>query len=275
VFERDYWGTSLVAAQCRVPCALFLHHAGLNRTNRFMLPWIRRRFLLPSENLRRWLISRGVSACNTDVLYNPVDTKHFSPNAALREETRARLGIAADEILVGYIGRLESNKGILPFANALTTAMDRVPKLRALWVGFGRREAELDAYIQGTPYANRHLRRAWTEEMLPYYSAMDMVALPSTGREAFGRVLIEAQSCAIPVLGSDIGGIAETMDVGITGKLVAPGDSAAWADALTELALDPEARRTMGEAGRAFVRNTFDSCRIATAFEKLLSTTPH
>lgn len=270
VFERDYWGTALVAAQCRVPVALFLHHAGLKRSNRLVLPWIRRQFLLPSENLRRWLISRGVSACNTDVLYNPVDTNYFSPNAQLRMEERARLGVAPDEILVGYIGRIESNKGILPFANALNIAMTRVPKMRALWVGFGRREAELDAFIQSTPHADRHMRRPWTEDMLPYYSAMDMVALPSTGREAFGRVLIEAQSCAIPVLGSDIGGIAETMDVGITGRLVAPGDSEAWADALTELAQDPEARRTMGEAGRAFVRNTFDSCRIATAFEKLL-----
>ena len=273
VFERDYWGTALVAAQCRVPLALFLHHAGLKRSNRLVLPWIRRRFLLPSENLRRWLIAHGVSACNTDVLYNPIDTNYFRPDAALREQERARLGVAPDEILVGYIGRIESNKGILPFANALTLAMGRVPKLRALWVGFGRREAELDALIQATPHAARHLRRPWSEDMLPFYSAMDIVALPSTGREAFGRVLVEAQSCAIPVLGSDIGGIAETMRAGTTGMLVPPGDSEAWAAAVTRLALDPDERRTMGAAGRAFVCETFDSGRIATAFEKLLYST--
>lgn len=273
VFERDYWGTALVAAQCRVPLALFLHHAGLKRSNRLVLPWIRRRFLLPSENLRRWLISRGVSAGNTDVLYNPVDTNYFRPDPMLRDSERAQLGIAADEVLVGFIGRIESNKGVLPFAEALNHAMARVPNMRALWVGFGRRESELDAFIQNSPFAHRHLRRPWTEDMLPYYSAMDMVALPSTGREAFGRVLVEAQSCAIPVLGSDIGGIAETMDVGTTGQLVAPGDVDAWSNALTSLASDPAMRKTMGQAGRAFVRHTFDSSTIASAFEKLLHST--
>ena len=271
VFERDYWGTALVAAQCRVPVALFLHHAGLKRSNRMVLPWVQRRFLLPSENLRTWLIAHGVAACNTDVLYNPVDTDYFRPNPSLRAQERTRLGIAPDDIVVGYIGRIESNKGILPFANALTFAMDRVPKMRAVWVGFGRREPELDALIQSTPHADRHLRQPWTEDMRAHYSVMDMVALPSTGREAFGRVLIEAQACAIPVLGSNIGGIAETMDVGTTGKLVAPGDVNAWADALTEMAADAETRATMGAAGREFVRNRFDSCRIATAFEKLLN----
>lgn len=273
VFERDYWGTALVAAQCRVPLALFLHHAGLKRSNRLVLPWIRRRFLLPSENLRGWLISRGVAAGNTDVLYNPVDTNYFRPDPLLREAERARLGIAPHEVLVGFIGRIESNKGVLPFADSLNRAMTRVPNMRALWVGFGRRESELDAFIQSTPNADRHLRRPWTEDMLQYYSAMDMVALPSTGREAFGRVLIEAQSCAIPVLGSDIGGIAETMCVGVTGQLVAPGDVEAWSDALTALSLDPVRRKAMGLAGRTFVRSTFDSSTIASAFEKLLHST--
>lgn len=273
VFERDYWGSAWVAARCGVPLALFLHHAGMKRTNKLLLPLSRRRFILPSEDLRQWLISRGFSASTTDVLYNPIDTEHFKPNAELRDAERARLGIAPDEVLVGYIGRIESNKGILPFANAMNTAMERVPNLRALWIGFGRREAELDACIASTPNAHRHMRRGWSEEMLAYYAAMDIVVLPSTGRESFGRVLVEAQSCEIPVLGSNIGGIAETMKPGATGRLVAPGDSAAWADAITSLALDKDGRRAMGAAGRAFVRERFDSASIVKAFVKLLHAT--
>lgn len=109
--------------------------------------------------------------------------------------------------------------------------------------------------------------------MLAYYAAMDIVVLPSTGRESFGRVLVEAQSCEIPVLGSNIGGIAETMKPGATGRLVAPGDSAAWADAITSLALDKDGRRAMGAAGRAFVRERFDSASIVKAFVKLLHAT--
>ncbi len=271
VFERDYWGTALVAAQCRVPLHLFLHHAGLKRSSRMVIPWVRRHFLLPSENLRHWLISRGVSPCRTDVLYNPIDTNFFKPNAALRETMRAELGLTKDDVLVGFVGRIESNKGVIPFAESLTKAMAVVPNLHALWVGFGRREPELDTIIRNSPFAARNIRRPWTDDLRPYYSAMDMLALPSTGPEAFGRVLVEAQSCGIPVLGSNIGGIAETMNAGVTGQLVEPGDVDAWASALVELANDPGARARMGRAGRAFAQSEFDSTVIAAAFEQLLA----
>lgn len=270
VFERDYWGTALVAAQCHVPLDLFLHHAGLKRSSRLVLPWLRRRILLPSENLRRWLISRGVSADRTDVLYNPIDTAYFKPNAVLRESTRAELGLAKDDVLVGYVGRIESNKGVIPFAESLMKAMAVVPNMHALWVGFGRREPALDTIIQNSPFAARHIRRPWTDDLRPYYSAMDVLALPSTGPEAFGRVLVEAQACEVPVLGSNIGGIGETMNVGVTGRLVEPGDVNAWASALIDLACDPVARARMGRAGRAHVQTAFDSTVIAAAFEQLL-----
>lgn len=276
VFERDYWGTAVVAAQCKVPLDLFLHHAGMKRSNKIVLPWLRRRFLLPSENLQRWLISLGVNARRTRVLYNPIDTNVFRPNAALREATRAELGLKHDDVLVGYVGRLESNKGIVPFAQSVTRAMAAVPNMHAMWVGFGRREKELDEIIQTSPFAARHIRRPWADDMLAYYSAMDMLALPSTGREAFGRVLVEAQSCGIPVLGSSIGGIAEAMKVGVTGYLVEPGDVNAWASALIKLAQDPAQRARMGLAGRAFVQSEFDSTVIAAAFEQLLRpASPH
>lgn len=272
VFERDYWGTALVAAQCGVPLDLFLHHAGMKRSNRYFLPWLRRRFLLPSDDLRQWLIGRGFSARRMDVLYNPIDTNFFKPNTALRELTRAQLGLTKNDVLVGYVGRLESNKGVVPFAASVTQAMARVPNMRALWVGFGRREKDVDHVIQNSQFATQHIRRPWTDDMLPYYCAMDMLALPSTGREAFGRVLVEAQACGLPVLGSNIGGIAETMNVGVTGRLVEPGDVDAWAHALTDLALDPVGRARMGAAGRAFAQSEFDSTVIATAFEQLLQT---
>ena len=270
VFERDYWGSAYVAARLRLPLYLFVHHAGLKRANRIALPWLRRRFLLPSENLRQWLVARGVPAGRTEVLHNPINTCHFRPNAALRASTRGALGLANDAVVIGFVGRIESNKGVIPFANALNLAMARVPALHALWVGFGRREPDLDQIIHGSPFAHRHIRCPWVDDPLPYYSAIDMLALPSTGREAFGRVLVEAQACGIPVLGSNIGGIGETMQVDVTGRLVQPGDVDAWADEVIGMALNPAGRARMGATGRAFARSAFDSAVVAAAFERIL-----
>lgn len=273
VFEQDYWGSALVAARRRIPCALFLHHAGMKRVNRLMLPFVRRRFLVPSRDLRQWVLSLGVAGYNADVLYNPIDTSHFHPDAALRERTRRELGFGPDDCVVAFAGRIETNKGVVPFAKALTLAMSRVPSLRALWVGFGRRDADVDAIIRASPFADRHVRRGWADDMRPYYAAMDMLALPSTGRESFGRVLAEAQSCGVAVCGSSIGGIPEAMQPGRTGVLVSPGDVSAWADALCALAEDPDRRRSMGVSGREFVRATFDPCIIARDFERWARTT--
>lgn len=270
VFERDYWATALVAAQFRVPVELFLHHAGMKRTNRLLLRWIRRHFLVPSENLRKWIVARGNPSKCTSVLYNPIDTTHFNPTAEMRAAARRELGLCDEDVLVGYAGRLESNKGIIPFAHAVTNAMQRVPKLRALWIGFGRLEADLNSVITQSGFSDRHIRRAWTDDMLQYYAAMDMLALPSTGREAFGRVLVEAQSCAIPVLGSDIGGIPETMKADVTGRLIEPGCIASWTEAIVAWATDPQERLRVGSAGQEFVRSTFDSRVIVSTLENML-----
>ncbi|MEP6781114.1 MAG: glycosyltransferase [Gemmatimonadaceae bacterium] len=270
VFERDYWGTALVAAQNRVPLTLFLHHAGLKRSSRLALRWARRHFVVPSDDLRNWIIAQGASASRTTVLHNPIDTEYFQQNSELRAAQRSKFRLSDSDVLVGFAGRLESNKGVVPFAEALTKAMTRNSNLRAAWIGFGRREAEVDAVIQKSSFAARHIRLPWTDDMLPYYAAMDIVALPSTGRESFGRVLAEAQSCEIPVLGSDIGGIAEAMHAGSSGHLVAPGDVDAWANAIVELASSATRRAQMGSAGRKYVRGAFDSSVIAREFEELL-----
>jgi glycosyltransferase involved in cell wall biosynthesis len=83
-------------------------------------------------------------------------------------------------------------------------------------------------------------------------------------------VVAEAQACGVPVLGSAIGGIGEAMNVGITGRLVAAGDTQAWAEAIHQLAADSASRSTMGAAGPAFVRASFHSEVIARQFEELL-----
>lgn len=269
-FERDYWGAATIATRFRVPLALFLHHAGIKRSSMRVLPWMVQRFVLPSTNLQQWLIGRGIASQRTAVLHNPVDTEHFHRCAVLRRVARLALGVAPDDVLVGYLGRIEENKGVVQYAQALSQAMERMPNLRALWVGFGQLEDSVEQIIQSSAYASRHIRLPWCEDVLPHYAAVDMLALPSTGPEAFGRVLVEAQSCGVPVLGSAVGGISEALQAGSTGELVAPADVDAWTDAICTMAADRAKRQRMGDAGREFVRSNFDNAVIVEEFERLL-----
>lgn len=269
-FEQDYWGVIRAARGARVPVSLFLHHAGMRRTNRLLLPLARSQWLVPSQDLQQWLVALRVAKHRTSVLCNPIDTEYFRPDTEMRVSNRTALGFAPDDIVVGFVGRLESNKGVEPFAEAVTSAMQQVPTLRAMWIGFGRRESAVDGIINASPFAHRHVRLPWTADVLPHYSAMDLLALPSTKRESFGRVLVEAQSCGIPVLGSAIGGIPETMHAGESGELVPPGDVGAWSKALVSLCSDAPRRALMGGKGRAFVRERFDSAMIVKHLEALM-----
>lgn len=274
VFEQDYFGAAMVATRRRVPLALVLHHAGLKRSSRFALKHLAQRYLVPSTDLGNWVRTFGVPGERISVLHNPVDTSYFAPDPERRARQRATLGLGPDDVLVGYVGRIEANKGVLTYATALSKAMDQVPTLRALWVGFGRLEPDLDAIINASPHATRHMRLPWADDVRSHYAAMDFLALPSTGRESFGRVLVEAQSFGIPVLGSDIGGIPETMDVGASGQLVRPGDVDAWATAIADMATDNARRQRMGLAARQFVSTRFDSRLIVSAFEQLFALSP-
>ncbi len=83
-----------------------------------------------------------------------------------------------------------------------------------------------------------------------YLAALDVFAL-SSAWEAFPLSVLEAMSCGLPVVATDVGGVGEAVSDGVSGRLVAPGDTEAFAAALEELLGDASLRATMGERGRA------------------------
>jgi glycosyltransferase involved in cell wall biosynthesis len=271
-FKREYWPVAVVGRLRRVPVVLFSHlDQRFHPTMRIGVPRLVRRLIAPTEYQRRRLVERGLPASKLVVLHNPVETAHFRPDPAVRAALRRRLDLADDDVLVGYVGRQEHGKGVMALADALDGAMTADPRVRMLWVGHaGDERTPLREVIAASPHAARHRWEPWAADVAPYFNAMDVAVLPSIGPETFGRVLAEAQACGVPVLGSALGGIPEALDDGVTGRLLPPGDAAAWAAAIGELAGDPGLRERMGRAGRAFVERRFASGRIAEQFEQIL-----
>ena len=270
-FAREFWPLSVIARTQRVPLALFLHIQRISRLTGPLFPWLASRFLLPSEYLRDWVVRRrGMPRWRTNVLYNPIDVGRFRPNAALREATRRRLGFAPNDIVIGFAGRFERQKGVFLLASALERVMAAAPTARALWVGDGERAPEIEAAIATSPHATRHVRQPWTDDVVSCYSAMDVLAFPSIRRESFGRVAAEAQACGVPVVASRVGGIPETLRENESGLLVEPGDAEAWTAALMKLVEDPLLRSRMGRAGWMQARERFAEPHIAEVFGQIL-----
>lgn len=270
-FGHEYWPLLALGRMTGTRVALFRHlNSPLKPSSRLLLPRLAQRFIAVSESMREHLVAQGIRREQVQLLYNPLELSHYREVAGLRAGARVALGVGEDEVLVGFVGALAPEKGAFRLAEAFNQAIALRPRLRGLWVGQEAAHPRLQAALSPQTRGH-HLLRGWTGDLRPLYAAMDGLAMPSEWLEPFGRVSIEAQACGVPVLGSRIGGIPETLQEGRTGFLIPPGDVAAWRDALVRFVdLPPAQRSAMGHAGAAFVAERFSTERIVQDFIALL-----
>ncbi|HKW11448.1 MAG TPA: glycosyltransferase family 4 protein [Gemmatimonadaceae bacterium] len=270
-YAREFWPLSTVARAQRIPLALFLHIQRISRLSAPFFPWLASRFILPSEYLRHWVVTRRwMPRWRTRVLFNPIDVERFRPDAARREAARRHFGFAPDDVVIGFAGRFERQKGVFVLASALEEIMTRLPNARALWVGGGEVAPEIQVMTAASPHAKRHVREPWSDDIVSCFAAMDVLAFPPIRRESFGRVSAEGQACGLPVVASRVGGTPETIRENVSGLLVPPGDVPALTDALTRLVTDAPLRARMGAAGRAQAVERFAASHIAAKFGQIL-----
>lgn len=200
------------------------------------------------------------------VVPNPVDAARFHPDRP-RSEARAKLGLGA-EVVALYVGRLAHHKGIEQFLQAAAhTDRDTVHVV----AGDGPERPRLEALARAMGVATRvRFLGKVPHEVLPWaYAACDMAVLPSVSRlEAFGIAALEAMASARPVVVSDIPGVREVVEPGVTGLTARPLDPADLGARIAELAGDPARRARMGEQGRKRVEAHFATPRVVDRLEQ-------
>jgi glycosyltransferase involved in cell wall biosynthesis len=180
-----------------------------------------------------------------------VDVERFRPDATAGAAIRQQLGwTPAGPPVIGFLGRLTEEKGV----RLLLKVLPRLPvRWRALFVGAGPLEPEIRQWMQ---HVDSECVRICThvehDDVHLYVNAMDVLVAPSQTtpywREQFGRMLIEAMACGVPVVGSDSGEIPYV--VGSAGYIVAEKDEQAWVATLERLLSCPEVRQELSQAGR-------------------------
>lgn len=203
------------------------------------------------------------------VIHRGVDPAVFDP-AAVSYDRIARLAdgwrLPEDRPLVMLPGRLTEWKG----QGVLIEALARMARPGAVGVlvgaDQGRHRYARDLAAQAARLGVDVRLVGDCDDMPAALALADVVVNASTRPEAFGRVVIEAQSMARPVIASDHGGAVETVRHGDTGWRVPPGDPAALASALDHvLAMTPERAAALGARARASVRAHYTTAAMQDA----------
>ncbi|WP_109125490.1 glycosyltransferase family 4 protein [Dyella sp. C11] len=269
-FGKEYWPLILCGRATNTQVALFRHrNPRMSKISEYGVPRLAQRFVAVSEYARDAYLARGVPPERVHISYNPVDTRVFHPDFTRSAQVRREFGIPDDAIVMGYAGRMHGGKGVVPLMKAANAAMAADGRLHALWVGNGPEEHVLHSMAEQGGAAARHHFTGWVNDTAQFYAAFSFLAFPSVEPETFGRVAIEAGACGVPVLGSRIGGIPETMMDGHTGLLVEPGRVGDWREAILAMC-DPDVFRRMGVAARVHVMEHFSNPAVARDFEWLL-----
>lgn len=218
--------------------------------------------------------------CQPAKLYDKIVSSHgvnaqvFSPRrsspqvAALRRE----LGIADDEQIIGFVGRMTRDKGIGDLRAAFRIVQQSLPRTRLLLIG---------QFEDGDPVASavraelesdpRVILTGAVRDTSPYYNLMDVFAFPSY-REGLPNAPLEAACSEIPTVGFAATGTVDAVVHGETGWLVPVGDSAALAERLLHSLKHPQERMDQGRAGRQRALRDFLPERVHAHFERVYRT---
>jgi len=208
--------------------------------------------IAPSDELVEAARTLGYTGPAT-MIPNGVDPGRFSPGAS---PIRAKLGIGADETVILLARRLVEKNGVTWFAKALGPLKGRAFKV--VVAGEGGERAGMEAILSENGMLDRtiFLGSVPNTDMPDLYRSADLSVLPSLA-EATSIAGLEAMACALPLVGTNVGGIPTIIEDRATGLLVPPREPQAMAEALSLLIADVDLRRRMGAAARAKVEREF------------------
>jgi len=241
-----------------IPVVTTLHNVrSATKRNFWVRPVIERIVL---RFLTRKLTAVGNNVADAHQAVFPRDKLHIIPPPVSRstrlsetERNKLRKEIAGDscETIVLAIGRFVMQKGFAELLSAFAKVRHRHPEVVLALAGSGKLRAELEAQA-GSLSLNGSVRfLGFREDISKLLGACDLY-VSSSHWEGFSRAMLEAMSAGVPILATGVGDARYLLAEG-RGVLVPPGDMETFAREFSNLLEDPEARRILGEKGRAYV----------------------
>jgi glycosyltransferase involved in cell wall biosynthesis len=245
---------------CRRPAVISTVHSSRVRcaddrqTLRTLTP-LMDRLIVVSRAIEQKIREEGRFGAPVSLIYNGVDLQrynHQQPCCTLHDDYR----IPETSPIVGVVARLEAEKGHRTLVDAWPLVLAAHPEAWLLIVGEGSERNALEAQAASLGISGRVVFTGRREDVPAVTAALDVAVLPSY-REAQGLSVLEAMALSRPVVASNVGGIPEMIDDGVSGLLVPPGDCEALAAAIIRLLSDHPLADMIAKRGHDLVHNRF------------------
>jgi glycosyltransferase involved in cell wall biosynthesis len=217
---------------------------------------------------------RSMDPENIEIIFNGVPLDEFrevSDSAAA--EAAEELGIGADTPVVGTVARLEEQKGITHFLNAVPAVKEECPDVKVLIVGDGTLRGALEEEARQLGIADNVIFTGERRDVPRLYKLMDVKVISSI-YEGTTLTVFEAMAIGTPVVATTVDGVEEVIEDGATGMLVPPKDAASIAEVVTDLLTNPDRARLLSERAEQAVKQydvRTSMRRIENLYETVLS----
>ena len=225
-------------------------------------------FVSISQDVQAEYLKEGIPESKNHLIYNGIDSSRFEPaDAGLREKLRQELGLPSDKKLFVFSGKLNKGKGLEMLLRVWQKVATERNDCHLVLVGGGGAqflscEQDLRDFVEKANLQQKVTFAGFQTEMHKYLQAADFFVFPSEN-EALSISLLEALSCELPCLASDISGNRDIVEDGKNGRLLPVNGEQSWLDAIRDALGEPAKYALLGKAGRAVVMERFSIARAA------------
>lgn len=211
---------------------------------------------------RHFARASGAEPRSVTTLHNGIDLRPYAAEATDAGDIRAEIGIPATARIVLTVAVLRPAKGIADMIDALPALVAAHPDVHYVVAGDGEARAALTSQAAARGVGDRVHLLGHRDDIPALLAAANAFVLPSH-TEALPTVIIEALAAGVPVVATDVGGVPEMVDHGISALLVPARSPDRLADAVSRILSSPLQARAMATAGRRTAAERFDVGRQA------------
>lgn len=210
------------------------------------------RIVCVSNAVRHYLRGLSVPEDTLVVIYKGHDPDWYDAPAVSLVDA----GIPPEVLPVIFVGNMRPVKGVEVLLRAMKTPVVQSVGIHLVLVGEVR-DRMVARRLRDPALQGRVTALGYRSDATALMAEAGIVVMPSIAREGLGKAILEGMAQGIPAVVSDVGGMPEVVEHGVSGWVVPPGDPGALAGALARLAADPALRQSLGEAARRRIEGPF------------------